>query len=405
MLMKVFPHGMGEGDKPTRYLVRMDYPGREENPPEVLRGDPAMTRALIDSIDRRWKFTSGVLSWHPDDMISPEKEEEVMDAFERVAFAGLEPDQRNILWVRHSHSGHHELHFVIPRLELSSGKDFNACPPGWQKDFDVFRDLFNWREQWARPDDPSRARENPPKKADLFKARLERWGKEMKASEYDKAREAIHAYLKEKIVQGLVSDRAGILAALKEAGLSINRAGKDYISVKDPESGKKLRFKGAIYHEGWTPKIVEPEESEDERREKTRKIIARLEQDLGRVWEKRGNCNRKRYPPKWAHIEQQSRLVLPEKQETPHHDRNGTDAQSVFDPVGTERGGPAGGLRPEAENPGRQPDASPDGIADFETLVQRCQRGVRELADRVAEIEKRRIEQEQQAPAPRMRMR
>ena len=336
MLMKVFPHGMGEGNKPTRYLVRMDYPGREENPPEVLRGDPAMTRALIDSIDRRWKFTSGVLAWHPGDKVSPEKEEEVMDAFERIAFAGLEPDQRNVLWVRHSHAGHHELHFVIPRLELSGGNDFNACPPGWRKDFDVFRDLFNWREGWARPDDPARAREDLPKKADLFKARLERWGKEVKESESDKAREVIHAYLKEKIDQGLVSDRAGIFAALKEAGLSINRAGKDYISVKDQESGKKLRFKGVIYREDWTPKTAEPEESEDEQREKTRKIIARLEQDLERVLEKRRLCNQKRYPPKWPDIEQQSRLVLPEKQETPHHERNGTYAQSVFDPTGTE---------------------------------------------------------------------
>jgi hypothetical protein len=404
MIMKVFPHGLGEGDKPTRYLVRPDYPGREENPPEVLRGDVGMTCALIDSIDRRWKFTSGVLSWHPDDKVSPEKEEEVMDAFERVAFAGLEPDQRNILWVRHSHSGHHELHFVIPRLELSSGKDFNACPPGWQKDFGVFRDLFNHQEQWARPDDPARARENPPKKADLFKARLERWGKEVKESEYDKAREAIHAYLKEKIVQGLVSDRAGILAALKEAGLSINRAGKDYISVKDPESGKKLRFKGTIYREGWTPRSAEPEENEEEGREKTRKIIARLEQDLVRVWEKRGNYNSKRYPAKWPDIEQQLRLVLPEKQETLNHDGIGKDAQSVFDPVGAELQRPAGDLRPEAENPGGQPDASPDGIADLETLVQRCQRSVRELADRVAEIEKRRVEREV-APAPRIRMR
>ena len=146
MLMKVFPHGTGEGDKPSRYLVRPDYPGRDTAPPQVLRGDPAMTRALVDSIERRWKFTSGVLSWHPDDKVSEEQEEEVMDAFEQVAFAGLEADQRNILWVRHTHAGHHELHFLIPRLELSSGKDFNACPPGWQKDFDVFRDLFNWRE-------------------------------------------------------------------------------------------------------------------------------------------------------------------------------------------------------------------------------------------------------------------
>ena len=90
MLMKVFPHGTGEGDKPSRYLVRPDYPGRDTAPPHVLRGDPAMTRALIDSIERRWKFTSGVLSWHPDEKISEAQEEEVIDAFECVAFAGLD---------------------------------------------------------------------------------------------------------------------------------------------------------------------------------------------------------------------------------------------------------------------------------------------------------------------------
>ena len=49
MLMKVFPHGTGEGDKPSRYLVRPDYPGRDTAPPHVLCGDPALTRALIDS--------------------------------------------------------------------------------------------------------------------------------------------------------------------------------------------------------------------------------------------------------------------------------------------------------------------------------------------------------------------
>lgn len=268
MLMKVFPHGTGEGDKPSRYLVRPDYPGRDTAPPQVLRGDPAMTRALIDSIERRWKFTSGALSWHPDEKISEAQEEEVMDAFERVAFAGLEADQRNILWVRHTHAGHHELHFLIPRLELSSGKDFNACPPGWQKDFDVFRDLFNWREGWARPDDPARTRDELPKKADLFKARMARWGKEIRESDRDRAKEVIHALLKEKVTQGLVWNREDVLSALKEQGLSINREGRDYISVIAPDSGMRMRFRGSFYARGWTPKVVQDEESEEKKKKR-----------------------------------------------------------------------------------------------------------------------------------------
>ena len=120
MLIKVFPHGQGNGDMPTQYLVRLDYTGRKEIPPDVLRGDPETTHALIDTLDTKWKFTAGVLSWHPDDKVTPQQEEKVMDDFEKVAFAGLEADQRNILWVRHRHAKHHELHFLIPRVELAS---------------------------------------------------------------------------------------------------------------------------------------------------------------------------------------------------------------------------------------------------------------------------------------------
>ena len=118
MYIKVFPHGTGTGSMPTHYLIRLDYPGRAENPPEVVRGNVELTRDLIDSLDTKWKYTAGVLSWHPDDAVKPEKESEIMDSFERLAFAGLEPDQYNILWVRHAHAGHHELHFVIVRSEL-----------------------------------------------------------------------------------------------------------------------------------------------------------------------------------------------------------------------------------------------------------------------------------------------
>lgn len=247
--MKVFPHGIGGGEGPTNYLVRMDYHGREEKPPHVLRGDVDMTRDLINALGNKWKFTAGVLSWHPDDKVTPEQEEKVMDDFEKLAFAGLDPDKRNILWVRHSHAGHHELHFVIPRVELSTGKAFNPCPPGWQRQFDVFRDLHNLREGWARPDDPNRARLFKPEHADLHNARLIRWGKAPTKDARAEAKQAIHAYLQTMIEQGLVHNREDVLSALKDAGLGINRAGKDYITVVDPESNEKLRLKGGMYGE------------------------------------------------------------------------------------------------------------------------------------------------------------
>ena len=361
-----------------------------------------MTRALIDSIDRRWKFTSGALSWHPDDKVSPEKEEEVMNVFERVAFAGLEPDQRNILWVRHLHAGHHELHFVIPRLELSSGKDFNACPPGWHKDFDVFRDLFNWREGWARPDDPARAREDLPKNADLFKARMARWGKEIMESDRDRIKEAIHAHLKAKIAQGLIRNQADILTAMTDAGYTVNRAGKGYISVKSA-SGDRLRFKGGIYAETWMPKKETDEgKTDEERREKTQRNVARLEGELERVITKRETCNHKRYPVKWAAAE--TALTLPQPKRGTNHDGNGTHAEPDLETHGRELRSQTDSLQPEAGDSGGKPDAPAHGIARFKEIIQRCQRSVQQLADLVGEIEKRRVEREAEQ-SPRIRMR
>mgnify|MGYP000930490412 CR=1 FL=1 len=105
MYIKIFPHGKGTGQAAVNYLTRMDYPGRTENPPVVLRGEPELTKALIASQDRQWKFCAGVLSWGPEDHVTPEQEQRLMDDFEQTAFAGLAPDQYAILWVRHSHAG------------------------------------------------------------------------------------------------------------------------------------------------------------------------------------------------------------------------------------------------------------------------------------------------------------
>lgn len=318
--MKVFPHGKGNGASPVNYLIRLDYPKRADAPPEVLRGDPELTIELIDSLDTKWKFTAGVLSWSPEDKVSPEQEQKMMNDFEGLAFAGMQPDAYNILWVRHNHAEHHELHFVIPRVELNTGKAFNPCPPGWQKHFDVVRDLHNHKEGWARPDDPLRARLCTPDHANLQTARLIRWGKSPDKDERAEAKEAIHNYLKEKIEQGIVTERKEILMLLQGAGLEINRAGKDYITVKDTESGEKLRLKGGIYAEQWQFKASDylgrTDQSQDRtrtrgNREPDQSTIAKLERELEAVITKRTEYNRNRYPESIKELGAESELQLP----------------------------------------------------------------------------------------------
>ena len=393
--MKVFPHGTGDGDRPVRYLIRKDVPSRKEHPPEVLRGDPKLTAALINSIERRWKFTSGVLAWHPDDDVNEAQERDVMDAFERVAFAGLEADQRHILWVRHRHAGHHELHFLIPRMELSSGKDFNTCPPGWQKDFSVFRDLFNWREGWARPDDPARARDFLPDKADLLHAQAARWNRDIKSSDREEAKAAITELLKGRLTQGDIKSREDVLRTLREEGLPISRTGKDFISVVVPESGLRVRLKGGIFAETWKPKEESLEEETRPNKQEIQKRITSLEEELERVLEKRKRINRKRYPSLWP--EQTNILedrIINERNRTPAYQGAEKDGRG-------ESAARQGRCQPSALAGGS--NATPE-IRSGRTaeLLRRCWEAVRELAKLIAQAEQRKREREEDSFRMRM---
>ena len=304
MLIKAFPHGKGGGSSPIGYLLRLDYHGRKESPPEVLRGDPLMTRDLIDSIDREWKFTSGVCSWSGEDEVTPKQIKEVMDKFEEVAFAGLEPDQYNILWVHHTHVNRCELHFVIPRMELSTGNAFNAFPPGWQKDFDPLRDYENIKHNWTRPDDPARARMFTPSNADITEARLNRWGQNPTKQEKEKARDVINEYIRNQIENGLISNRSDITISLREIGLDINRESKNYITVKDSATNQKIRLTGGVYNAEWSAGNTDRETQEENRgrtpasREDIRRELTELEQTITGIINKRTDYNRKRYQDK-----------------------------------------------------------------------------------------------------------
>ncbi len=298
MYIKVFAHGKGRGELATNYLVREDYHNREEEPPEILRGDPDLTAELINSIDRKWKYTAGVLSWHPEDKVTPEKEIELMNDFEKLAFAGLEHDQYNTLWVRHTHANHHELHFVIPRMELSTGKAFNPCPPSWQKHFDPLRDLYNVKEGWARPDDPDRKRLFTPPQADIKYNRLKRWGAKITKNESDEIRELLIEYTLKRIESRAITNREEIIQSFEELGLQINRKGKDYITIHNTESNQKIRLKGGIFNEDW--RLRTEDASEITRRQQENGAshtseLERLRSELEAIHAKRSEYNRKRY--------------------------------------------------------------------------------------------------------------
>ncbi len=301
MLVKFFPRGKGRGTGPVEYITRPDDPITKEprEPlPEVLRGDPEITANLIDSLDFQHKYTSGVLSFAPEDAPTAAQIEGIMDSFEEYAFAGLEPDRYNILWVKHSHTGSErvELHFVIPKVELTTGKQLNIAPPGWPNYFSCWRDLWNYQQGWARPDDPARARLYHPGREAFQEAQNRRSGQ----SDRQTTKQLIGEYLRGEIEAGKITNRAEIIASLKEVGLEITRAGDNYITVIDQETNQRMRLKGGIYEKTWRPR---PENTAENRREPERDRIAKAaairiaQERISTNFSKRAEQFQERYPP------------------------------------------------------------------------------------------------------------
>ena len=256
MLVKFFKGGTGKGKTPVEYLTReTDSKGvRREPLPEVIKGNPNRTIQLIDSLDFKYKFHSGVISFAPEDAPTEEQQRAIISSFEKTAFPGLEADQYDILWVRHSHTsnGRIELHFVTPRVELTTGKSLSIAPPGWQNYYCHWRDKWNYQHQWSDPTDPNRARTYQPGYQALRDAqdkRLELAGLPVKKKE--DYRKVITNYVTENIRLGRINNRDDIIDTLQKAGLEITRTGSNYLTVTSNQIGQKIRLKGGIYDASW----------------------------------------------------------------------------------------------------------------------------------------------------------
>jgi len=217
VLVKFFARGTGGGRGPVEYITRLDDPGTGQfrSPaPQILRGNPVITRRLIDSLEFKHKYRSGVLSFAPSDAPTDKQIEAIIDSFENYAFAGLEKDAYNTLWVKHTHTGNDrvELHFVTPRVELYTGKSLNIAPPGWHGYFKPWQTSWNIKQNWARPDDPTRKRDYEPGFQALINAERKVKGLEPMTD----TKKLLTEYVLERVEFGLIGDRHDIMGESRD---------------------------------------------------------------------------------------------------------------------------------------------------------------------------------------------
>lgn len=258
--------------------------------PVVVRGNPTVTQKLINSVPFTWRYTSGVLSFSRGETVTPEMEQKIMNGFEAAAFAGLAKDRYSIVWIRHSHTGREELHFVVPRLELRSGKSLNIAPPGKASRllFDTFRSKINAEYGLSDPDDPSRRRglSFPAHVAKLKDAT----GKNRAAYSAD-VREGITRLVVNKAREGKIQNRQDVIRELTALGFGIHRQGEKYLTVIHPVNKEHFRLRGAWYEKQWSGNPLSASQSAVADRARVEKLKSELE----RLCRDRSEYNLKRY--------------------------------------------------------------------------------------------------------------
>ena len=255
MLVKFLSHGKGSARAAVEYLVgERDAAGHEREGVEVLSGNPDMVAAVADSLDFERKYTSAVIAWAPEDRPTGEQIGAVLDEFEKTAWAGLEPDRYSWTAVLHrERGGGVHAHILAAQCDLQTGRSLNIAPPGWHKTFAPLRDAFNHEHGWSRPDDPARARAQRPGHVAYIEASKLRAGLEHEAD----PRTLIRDYLVQRVEHGAVKGRADVVSALEDVGLDVPRQGQDYITARDPDSGKRWRLKGELYERDFEPRRLD----------------------------------------------------------------------------------------------------------------------------------------------------
>ena len=262
MIVSFFSRGTGGGRGPVEYLLGKDF---DRELAELLRGDALETIALIDSSPYAKKYTSGCLSFEEADL-TPEKKRELMDSFEETLFPGMSKDQYNCLWVEHRDKGRLELNFVIPNIELTTGRRLQPYfYKADQKRVDAWKTIQNIENGFSDPDDPAKRQGLTP-------------AKDLPASSKAIA-DDLHAGIEDMVGRGEIENRDDIVEALEAAGLKVVRQTKTSISIENPAraGGRNIRLKGGVYGQDFDISKELPREVERRNAAYQQRLAGRLE--------------------------------------------------------------------------------------------------------------------------------
>ncbi|WP_065788131.1 relaxase family protein [Vibrio parahaemolyticus] len=269
------------------YILQQQKGKRREPPPEVINGNRKAVEYAIAHTPHQHKYVSGVIAHALEDtdklQANPEIEAEWRELFEDLCFAGFPEDERLIDWVRHTHQGNIENHFLIPRIHLATGLSFNPAPPGHEQDFNLLRDYLNLKHDLVSP-------------LDSLHKRLTQDGNGF--DKRHKLKKAINVWIKDMIANNRVNSRNDIIQAISSdkfktaSGVTHVSESKNFLRLHFKDK-KNVRLKGFVFTEQFSSRsslIVssEPLQSKQDR-------LAELKDKLDKAIAERTNYNNQRY--------------------------------------------------------------------------------------------------------------
>ena len=257
MIVDFFRHGTGFSKGCLNYLLGEHL---EREHAQVLSGDVGLTAQLIDSSPFTKKYTSGCLSFYEHDLSEQDKKQ-IMQDFEACLFPGLGQDQYQILWVEHRDKLNQdkadfdnlptdkneldkmrrlELNFVIPNVELSTGKRLQPFYAPVDLDrVDLFKKITNKKYRLYDPDAPEHRqlfidKKNLPSNVKDFKSQL-------------------HDRIYRAVAEGDIADRQTLVQWLESHHIRVTRQVKQSISIENPfnDAKRPIRLEGEIYEQGF----------------------------------------------------------------------------------------------------------------------------------------------------------
>ena len=230
MIIKIFEGHGSSGSECIEYLL-----GKEGDRPraKVLFGNPLLTANLIDHLKFEKKFTAGCLALTETDL--PKKSiDEVIRYFQFTLCEGLLPNQLNFLWVEHRDKNNLELNFVIPHVDLLSGKlltaFFNRLDGKLIRSFQGHMNAFFGL---SSPDSPFY----------ILKLTVDR----LASDAQQKFQQGIHEELLRKIDLGKIHREEDLLGFLAGYSLELTKRNKHSMCFRHTSTKQKYFFRGALY--------------------------------------------------------------------------------------------------------------------------------------------------------------